>query len=438
MPYLSSSSLPSSTASPASPSLSSSASSTASTNASTPILRAQLPPNGTVHVVFSSHLDVGFTTLSGPVIQRYFDDYFPLAVNLSRALHNTSTPYVYMSHGYLLSLLLDCPPHMGFACPPAQLVKDVAAVVADGGITFHAFPFNSELEFYTREQFEAGMQSTFALADRLGRKGGRPNTISQRDVPGATIAIIPSMVRNGVKAFSIGGDGGAAPAEVGTISRWQANGQEVYLLFHGGGYDGTGVADAVVVPGWDHVLLMQWNVDNSGPLASVQQVQSVYADIQREFPGWTVRASTFDSYIDLVDAAVKAGTISLPVVSREMGDTWSYGFGSDPRRSGEWTVLQRLHAQCTSDPACDSTSSAFHNFTRLLLKGGEQRTACEQFSACLQHRRQWLADQRYRVRDGLPLARERLPDAEQVLEGCRPRQRLARNRAPSTTSAASS
>ena len=195
-----------------------------------------LAANGTVHVVFSSHLDVGFSNLSANVIQRYFDVYYPLAVNITRALHNSSTPYVYMTHAYVLGLLFDCPPNMGLTCPSAALQADVASIVRDGDLTFHAFPFNAEMEFYTTELFEAGIQSTFDLADKLGRKGGRPTVISQRDVPGTTIGVIPTMVKNGIRAFSIGANGGAAPAQVGTINRWTTGGQEVYLLFHGGGY----------------------------------------------------------------------------------------------------------------------------------------------------------------------------------------------------------
>ena len=361
------------TSSPPSSSSASSPSSSSPASLSSPVMQGPSPlaANGTVHVVFSSHLDVGFTNLSASVIQRYFDVYFPLAVNLTRSLRNSSTPYLYMTHAYLLSLMFDCPPHMGFTCPPPTLLSDVASAVQAGDITFHAFPFNSELEFYTQHLFEAGLNATFDLADRLHRVGGHPTVISQRDVPGTTIGIVPTMARNGVKAISIGANPGAPPAVVGTISRWVHGDDEVYLLFHGGDYGGIQVSDAVIIPGFDHILLMQWNVDNSGPESSADVVRAVYAQVAKEFPGWTVRASTFDTYVDLVDAAVRAGTVKLPIVTQEMGDTWAYGFGSDPRKSGEWNTLQRLHAECVQRPTCDSDSAQFHNFTRLLLKGGE-------------------------------------------------------------------
>ena len=110
---------------------------------------------------------------------------------------------------------------------------------------------------------------------------------------------------------------------------------------------------------------------DSGPLSSVDRVQAEYAAIQSQFPNYTVQPSTFERFLAEVDAAYSAGLISLPEVTQEIGDTWSYGFGSDPRKSGEWRLLQQLHADCIADIQCDSVSPQFMNFTRLLLKGGE-------------------------------------------------------------------
>ena len=357
---------------PAGPTLSSTGSNPAPPASST---GSPPPPptlNGTVHVVWSSHLDVGFATTSAAVIQEYWDEYYPRALNLSRALRHTATPYVYMTHAYVLGLLFDCPPNMGLRCPSEAAKADVARAIAEGDLTFHAFPFNAEFELYTRELFEAGIQSALDLADTYKRKGGRPTVISQRDVPGTTIGIIPSMVAKGVKGISIGANAASPPADVPTISIWRtAAGEQVYLMFHGGDYGGILRRDAVVIPGFPHVLLMQWNTDNSGPLSSAAQVEADYAQIQGEYPGFKVVASTFEQYLDLVDAAVQAGTIQLPVVTKEMGDTWSYGLGSDPRKTGEFLVTQQLHADCVRDPSCDSTSAEFRNFSRLLVKGGE-------------------------------------------------------------------
>ena len=52
-------------------------------------------------------------------------------------------------------------------------------------------------------------------------------------------------------------------------------------------------------------------------------------------------------------------------------NSWIYGAGSDPIKTSEWILLQRLHALCVNNATCDHDSTEFKNFTRLLLKGGE-------------------------------------------------------------------
>ena len=81
--------------------------------------------------------------------------------------------------------------------------------------------------------------------------------------------------------------------------------------------------------------------------------------------------STFEQFVELLDAAYSRGEIKLPVYSREMGDTWIHGSGTDPLRVAKWRALSRLHADCLRDPHCPSSDFAFHNFSRLLLKFGE-------------------------------------------------------------------
>jgi hypothetical protein len=207
-----------------------------------------------VHVVFSSHLDVGFTSSAAAVLNEYFTQYLPLAVNVTSATANSATPYTWMTHAYVLSLFFDCPPAMGLSCPSFALEDAVRQAVIDGRITFHAFPFNAELEFYTEELLAAGVQVSQTLATQLKRRGGVPRVISQRDVPGTSIGVIPVLKRSGVIGFSIGANGAAAPARVPPISRWRLGNDSLYLMFHPGNYGGDRRTDAVIIPGLNHSL----------------------------------------------------------------------------------------------------------------------------------------------------------------------------------------
>ena len=77
-----------------------------------------------------------------------------------------------------------------------------------------------------------------------------------------------------------------------------------------------------------------------------------------------VRASTFG---DFVDAAQSVRHL-LPVVTRDIGDTWNYGPPSDPLKNQQFREMSRLRAQCVRDGRCDPGSLAMQRFDRLLTK----------------------------------------------------------------------
>lgn len=60
--------------------------------------------------------------------------------------------------------------------------------------------------------------------------------------------------------------------------------------------------------------------------------------LRSEYPGATVKTSTFDAFIKDVEP-VKA---QLPVVDLEVGDTWMYGSASDPIKMAINRGLQRV------------------------------------------------------------------------------------------------
>ena len=359
-----------------SPSWSSAPASLSSSSSGAPSLQP------TVHVVSSCHLDVGFANLSAAVLNEYFDLYIPRAINVTAASRSAQLPYSWMTHGFVLSLFFDCPPGMGLHCPSPEAQAAARAAIGRGDITFHAFPFNSEFELYSSDLFEFGIALTHRLADELSPPSGRPRVISQRDVPGTTRAIVPLLKRAGVKGISIGQDssapplrpyGGSAPLRSNGIYLWRDadSGTSTYLLVHGGGYGGIRRSDDVTIDGFDQVLVMDWGSDNSGPLPSVEAVRSHVAAIQAQYPTHRVIASTFNAFIELVDAAYTAGSIALPESDEECGDTWIYGASADPLKVGQFMQLQQLRSACLSEPECDSSSAAFFNFSRLLLKAGE-------------------------------------------------------------------
>ena len=180
---------------------------------------------------------------------------------------------------------------------------------------------NSELETHTPDLLEFGIRLSQDLAVTLKRPGPLPNTISQRDVPGTTRAIIPHMQRSGVLAMSIGVNFGSAPVVLPTISLWRdtPSNTSIYLLYHGRGYGGIAtIADFATAEGFPHALAMDWRGDNSGPPAA-QELIGDFDNIQKLWPGRKLVMSTFETFVDLLHAATKEQKEGGTTVHRHVG-----------------------------------------------------------------------------------------------------------------------
>jgi hypothetical protein len=188
-----------------------------------------------VHIVFSCHLDVGYARLIADIVNEWFDTYFPASIAASEKMRQLypqpdGDRFTFMTHSWLVSMYLDCPSGLGFHCPNSSAVSAFVAAVKRGDIYWHAYGFNSEPEGYPDARlFEFGVQLTHALDDQFGLP--HKTTLSQRDVPGMTRAVLPLLNKHGVNALSIGVNGGCAPAAVPSIFRWTdlASNASVYV-----------------------------------------------------------------------------------------------------------------------------------------------------------------------------------------------------------------
>jgi len=214
----------------------------------------------TIHLVSSCHLDVGFADSATNIVNKYFDVFFPEAIsraNLLRELGGDER-LVFTTHSYLVSLYLDCPPNMGLHCPSENAKKDFTDAIMRGDITWHAFPFNAQPEYLL---MSFSIQVAVGLTHRLDNMFSKQNTItmSQRDVPGMTSAIIRPLRDNGVEAITVGVNEASMPPDVPTVFRWydSTSNDTIVAMWHPGGYGGTkhvSLDSMVVVPGMTHAL----------------------------------------------------------------------------------------------------------------------------------------------------------------------------------------
>lgn len=85
--------------------------------------------------------------------------YFPLAQYTANEMRKKgSDRYVFMTQSWLVSLYLDCPPHMRLNCPSDQAKAAMIKALQAGDIVYHAYPFNAELEFMEESLLEFGFQ----------------------------------------------------------------------------------------------------------------------------------------------------------------------------------------------------------------------------------------------------------------------------------------
>eukprot|EP00879_Flechtneria_rotunda_P010814 GHRR01011301.1.p1 GENE.GHRR01011301.1~~GHRR01011301.1.p1 ORF type:complete len:838 (+),score=278.05 GHRR01011301.1:406-2919(+) len=325
--------------------------------------------------------DVGFTDMDSTVINLYFHHHYPAAIKLAREAEDSPAniggdKFRYLTHSWLISLFLDCPPGIGVICPNAAELEAVKEAIADGVIAWHAAPFNPQYEVFDASLLGDALDMTHSLDARFGLQ--RKQMISLRDVPGLTRAAIPVLTSRGIKGLTGGVNGFSAPPGVphSTPFIWkdEESEQQIFAMWHAGGYAGVtegldldGHDDCVRVEGFKHVLCANWRSDNIGPPDTLKELQQLYNITRSQWPGAQVTASTLNTYLGHLQDAVASG-LQLPVVTGEIGDTWVHGIASDPGKMADYRAVLRGRLACEQDPACNTKSAAYKNFTRLLIK----------------------------------------------------------------------
>jgi hypothetical protein len=295
-----------------------------------------------VLVVFKCHLDVGFTNTQAAVMRRYFDQHFPNAIERAEAMrHAGSDRYVWTTGSWLLWEYLE-------QASPEQRRRTEAAIAA-GDLAWHALPFTWQTEVLDRSMVVGGL----GFSRSLDRRFGRTTTgAKMTDVPGHTRSIVPPLAENGIKLLDIGINSASTPPDVPDLFRWQEpNGDSIVVMYHRKEYGGV-----VEIPGSGLAVAIEMRGDNGGP-HSVEEIQGIYRDLRRRFPGAEIKASTLTEVAD----AVYPFREKLPVVRQEIGDTWIYGVPSDPikvarfrevsRLRGEWIRQGQWHAGDAGDLA---------------------------------------------------------------------------------------
>lgn len=276
-----------------------------------------------VHVIFKTHLDIGYTDFATKVLERYFEHFIPVALDLADAIRaeGRSERFVWTTGSWLVYEYLER--------GGATARKRMEQAIASGDIVWHALPFTLH-----SEAAEAGLiaQGLKVAADLDRRFGRRTTAGKMTDVPGHTRAIVPILQDAGVELLHVGVNSACPPPDVPPVFLWRdPRGREIVAMFES---DYGGVR---VLPGGEAAVAIAFTGDNHGP-QTPDEIAAVYQDLRDKFPG----AELLPSHLNAVAEELRPLRENLPVITQEIGDTWVHGIGSDP------LLMQQFRELCRS------------------------------------------------------------------------------------------
>ncbi len=276
-----------------------------------------------VLVMFKCHFDAGFIDTQAAVVNRYFKQYFPQAIQLASKLRETGEErYVWTTGSWLIYEYLEQ------ASPENR--KHMEEALARGDIAWHALPFSWQTELLDRSTIAGLIGLSKSLDQRFGR---RTTGAKMTDVPGHSRGLIDPLAENDVKLLDIGVNSASTPPDVPEAFAWKSHsGASLVMIYHRHDYGGI-----VRVPASDLAVAVEVRDDNSGPHTE-EEVRKIYAGLKQQFPAASIRASNLTEIAE----AVEPYKPSLPVVTQEIGDTWIYGVASDPVKVARYRELLRL------------------------------------------------------------------------------------------------
>ncbi len=257
-----------------------------------------------MHVVFKTHLDLGFTDLAAAVEERYRSQFIPRAIDLAEELaaEGGDDAFIWTTGSWLIDMSLR-------TGTPDQVARLERAIEA-GHVAWHALTVTTHSELMDIDLFRSGI----AIARRLdARFGTRTIAAKMTDVPGHTRGSVGLVADAGVEYVHPGVNPAPPRPHVPRAFRWIAPDGRHLVVNYADSYGSSSL-----IPGARDALEFAHTGDNTGP-PTADEVRAVFADLRQKYPGATVVASTLDRYA----RAILAHADDLPAVSEEIGDCGS-------------------------------------------------------------------------------------------------------------------
>lgn len=278
-----------------------------------------------IHLVFKTHLDIGFTDHAARVRRQYHEQFIPQAIATGEhffAEDAAHPAFIWTTGAWLI--------HDHLATQDTERVRRLERAIERGLITWHALPFTTHTELMSPALFRAGL----SYAQELDRRFGRVTTAAKMtDVPGHTLGMVPLLADAGVRFLHLGVNTASPVPDVPPIFLWRApDGSEVVVMYQ------ASYGETDFPAGGDVGLSFAHTSDNIGPQSVPQTVEALRA-IRHAHPGAEIFASTLDAF----GAEMWARREQFPVIEQEIGDSWIHGTASDPHKLAQFRALQRVY-----------------------------------------------------------------------------------------------
>lgn len=267
-------------------------------------------------LVFKTHFDIGFTDLSERVIERYAGPMLREVIETCRATGQLGKlRYVWTMPAWPLWYITE-------HCEP-ELRPELERLIENGQIVWHALPFTTHTDFCAPEEYAQGLQ----YARRLSEKYGKPYPVAGKmtDVPGHGLMLPDLLDQAGIRFLHLGCNAFATPPQVPPLFFWQGpGGGRLLTMYSKGGY-GTGLLPPKDWPFPVWMALMHTH-DNCGP-QSAEIIRQLAEKARAAYPQAEIVCGTMD---DFYRELAQCGLTGLPVVEKDLADTWIHGIGSYP------------------------------------------------------------------------------------------------------------
>ncbi len=278
-----------------------------------------------VFLVFKTHFDIGFTALAEDVLKLYSGEMLEKVIDTCESTQRFNNKrYVWTVPAWPLQVMeRDCAPEMR---------QRLRALIENGQLAWHALPFTSHYDFCGLADAIHGLGYAKALSKAHAKPLMRAGKMT--DVPGAGWMVPEILAEAGIRFLHMGCNQFASPPEVPELFWWEApSGKRVLVMYSDSGY-GTGLRppENWPYPVWMALMNTQ---DNHGP-QSAQTLEELIQKARDQHPNAEVVTGSLD---DFWEALSHEDLTGVPVVRKDLADTWIHGVGSYPR---EVSLVRRV------------------------------------------------------------------------------------------------